>query len=60
MRSDLELEVRVLKGICNAPTYVQGYLLSSVKPDHFSTSITQSIFKRIVKLHVQTSVIPTW
>lgn len=58
--SDLELEFKILKSICNSPVEIQGYLLASLKPEHFSTAISQGVFKRILKINIQTNNIPSW
>lgn len=60
MRSEVSTEFRVLKTICDGEDRVVGQLLPTLKPTHFSTSVTQGLFRRIMKLHTSNGEIPNW
>ena len=60
MKSDLSLELKVLKSVCDGSPQKQGYMLPLLKELHFSTSTTQGIFRRLVKLSAKGQPIPTW
>lgn len=60
MKVDHELELKVLKSLCNGTPAKQGYMLPLLKELHFSTSATQGIFRRIIRLSATGNPIPTW
>lgn len=60
MKNDLQLELKVLKSACDSRDTIRSYLLPLLKEQHFSTSVTSHIFKRLVKLYVTTNNIPAW
>lgn len=59
-KSDLSLEMRVLRSACDSPDRIRMYILPLLKEQHFSTSMTAHIFKRILKLYVSTNHPPAW
>lgn len=60
MRSDLQLEFKILRTLCDGPTRIRGNVLPKLKETHFSTATTANLYKRILKLHVTTDGIPSW
>ena len=60
MKNDIDLEMRVLKSICDGTPKIRGYALPLLRELHFSSSSTQGLFRRIIRLSATGDVIPTW
>jgi replicative DNA helicase len=61
IKSDVELEMRVLYSVCSGSNSGEGQkLLSVLSNDHFSTETSSDIYARIVSLMKNKGYIPTW
>ena len=61
IKSDVDLEMRVLYSVCAGSNSGEGQkLLSILSNDHFSTETSSDIYSRIVSLMKNKGYIPTW
>ncbi|QXV74211.1 putative DNA helicase DnaB-like protein [Rhizobium phage RHEph12] len=59
-RTDIKLELKMLRTICDGSPKTRGYILPLLKELHFASAATQALFRRVLRLHLTGDVIPTW